>query len=292
MPNQRHSMPLLIYYILVSSLTTLVLTAIAALLHDLFFPEPLFDTSTIVIILIFLLFKSILLGFVLHSMHKQGRVNQASGTRFIGYYYGRLYGSVMGALVGGHVASVVGFIVGGVLFYFAGRWLGSKLSNLIGCLFDHNLPDADKTELVVARPLRSRRFLITVYAGIFPILWVLMALYFKSADITIGATPSPWLATARWVVIAISIYSIAAPWLIKRQMSRRRKPIRPIDMFWLGLGLSVIPTIYGFFLFLMGASIVELGCFAVASSLAAIIWSTKSKTETNSKELTQGEDNE
>jgi len=270
-------MPLLIYYLLVSGLTTLVLTAIAALLHDLIFPQPIYDTSTIVIILIFLLFKSVLVGFVLHSMHKQGRTNQTSGTRFIGLYYGRLYGSVMGALVGGHIASLVGFIIGGLLFYFAGRWLGSKLSYLIGCFLDRDLPDADKTENVSALPSPPRKILTAVYAGAFPLLWVLVALYFKVTNITIVATPSQWLPAARWVVIALSLYSIAAPWLIKRRMQNRQKTISPLDMFWLGLVLSVIPTIYGFFLFLMGASILELACFAAASSLAATIWSIKSK---------------
>jgi len=289
MPNQNRTIPLSIYYLLVSSLTTLVFTAIATLVFLRLSPETKVDTSTFVIILGFLLFKSAIGAYVVHSFHKQGRFNKASATRFLGFYYGRLYGVVLGAVIGGHVASVVGFIIGGVLFYFAGRWLGAEFSFLIGRLLDRDLPAADKTEIVAVRPLRSRRFLIAVYAGAFPLLWVLVALYFKVTDITIGATPSPWLPTARWVVIAISLYSIAAPWLIKRQMSKRQKPLPPLDMFWLGLGLSVIPVIYGFFLFLMGASILELGCIAAASSLAVIIWSIKSKTENNIKELTQGE---
>ena len=46
-----------------------------------------------------------------------------------------------------------------------------------------------------------------------------------------------------------------------------------------GLALSVAPVIYGFILFTLGTSIIELGAFAVVSSLAAIIWSRKASVK-------------
>ena len=284
MPHERRTLPLLHYYLLLSSLTNLVFSAVGILVFLLLSPPSKFDSSTVIIILLFLLFKSFLVGYVVHSSHKNGRFDKVSGTRFIGWYYGRLLGSIIGALIGAQVAGLVGVILGGVLFYFAGRWIGSKISNLIGHLLDHNLPAAEVSDTAPARPSPSRRLLFAVFAVSFPILLVLIAIYIRATDITFEGFPTGWLPVARWVTIAFSLYALATPWLVKRRMSRSQRPAPVIDMYWLGLVISTVPVCYGFFLFALGASIVELGIYALVSSGAAF-WRIKTDASRQNSQL-------
>ena len=281
MPHEKRTPPLLHYYLFVSILTNLVFAAIGTIVFFLLSPPSKFDSSTVVIILLFLLFKSFLVGYVVHSSHKNGRFDKVSGTRFIGWYYGRLLGSIIGALIGAQVAGLVGVILGGVLFYFAGRWIGSKISNQIGHLLDHNLPAAEVSDTVPARPSPSRRLLFAVS---FPILLVLIAIYIRATDITFEGFPTGWLPVARWVTIAFSLYALATPWLVKRRMSRSQRPAPVIDMYWLGLAISTVPVCYGFFLFALGASIVELGIYALVSSGAAV-WRIKTDAARQNSQL-------
>ena len=277
MPGEKRTMSLLYYYLLLSGLTNLVFVAIWAILFFLA-PEAELDPLTATLLLFFLILKSLLVGTLVHAAQKRGSVDLVSGTRFVGMYLGRFFGLILGAYAGARLAGLVGAIAGGVLLYFAGRWVGPELSKLIGHLLEHNLPANDAAGFLANRPLPARRLLITLYAVVFPLLLLLVAVYLRGADITFEGFPTGWLPTARWVVIAISMYSLAAPWLIKRRMSKNPKPIPFIDMFWVDLGLSLVPAIYGFILFTLGASIVELGIFAAVSSVAAIYWSIKTKT--------------
>jgi hypothetical protein len=115
-------------------------------------------------------------------------------------------------------------------------------------------------EKIVAKPSSSKNFLIIAYAAIFPLLILLLALFFNLNHIQVLSPPTPanTLSTARIVVIALSLFSVISPWFIQRQMSHRQIPNSAFSLFWVGLGLSFAPVIYGFFLFILGASIIEL----------------------------------
>jgi hypothetical protein len=267
-------MPLLHYYLLLSSLTNLVFVGICTLLFY-FAPEVKLDTLAAVIILIFLTLKSLLVGYLVHAAQKRGSIDQVTGTRFIGMYLGRFFGLILGVYIGDRIADLVGAIAGGVLLYFAGRWVGPEISKLIGHLLNHDQLAIDGAGTQAFQPLPSKRFLLAVYAAVFPILLVLVAVYIRATGITFDGFPTGWLPVARWVVIVISLYSLVLTWRFRRRMNNNPTPIPLIDMFWMGLALCVVPACYGFFLFTLGASIVELGIFAVLSSVAATYWSIK-----------------
>lgn len=271
---------LLCYYLLLSSLTNLVFVGFWAFLFFLV-PGAELDTSTASILLFFLILISLLVGYLVHTAQKRGSIDRATGTRFIGMYLGRFFGVILGVYVGDRIADLVGAIAGGVLIYFAGRWVGPEISKLIGHLLDHVLPAADDAGNQAFRPSPSRRLLLAVYAAVFPILLVLGAVYIRATGITFDVFPTGWLPVARWVVIVISLYSLVLPWRFRRRMDINPKPIPLIDMFWLGLAFSVVPVCYGFFLFTLGASIVELSIFAVVSSLAATYWNIKTNAVVN-----------
>jgi hypothetical protein len=141
------------------------------------------------------------------------------------------------------------------------------------------LPVANLSEQVVPPPSPSKRLFFIIYAAIFPWLLLLLGLFFKFNDIQLPSSSPTTLLTARIIVIALSLFSFVAPWVIQSRMSQKQIPNSAFSLFWTGLGLSFAPVLYGFFLFLLGASLVELGVFAVVSSLAAIIWSRKTNVE-------------
>lgn len=264
-----------------AGLTNLVFVVVGATIFILLSPTLNLDPILIGVIVFVLLQKSLIVGYVTYSFHKQGRFDSVSGTRVIGFYFGRLFGLFIGAFIGSKIAGGIGALIGALAFYFAGRWVGFKVGFVIGRILDKNLPVADMPEKMVAKPLSSKNSLIIAYAAIFPFLMLLLALFFRLNHIQILSPPEPanTLTTARIVVIALSLFSLVAPWFIQSRMLQKQIPNSAFSLFWIGLGLSFAPVIYGFFLFILGASIFELGVFAVASSLAAIIWSRKLNVE-------------
>jgi hypothetical protein len=183
-------MSLLLYYLLVSSLTNLVFVAFGTLIFYLVSPSSKFDIILIVIILFVLLHKSLIVGYVTNSAHKQGRFDKVSGTKFIGFYFGRFFGLIIGAFIGFQLGSGIGAIAGALLFYFAGRWAGSKVGFFIGHLLDSNLPVANITEKVVAQPSPSKKLFVAIYAAILPFLIVLLALFFQFNEIEFVGVPT------------------------------------------------------------------------------------------------------
>ncbi len=272
-------MSLLFYYLLVSSLANSVFVVVGTMIFLLVSQAWKFDTILIIVILFFLLQKSLVVGFGTYWAHKQGRFDKVSGTRFVGFYYGRFFGLIIGAYIGSHIAKGIGAIIGALTLYFAGRWIGSKVGFLIGHILDSNLPVADIQEKDIAKSSPSKTLFVVIYAAIFPFLIMLLALFFVLNDIKFVGLSTDWLPTARIIVIALSLFSIVSPWLIQKHMLPNQVSNPAFNIFWLGLGLSVIPAIYGFVLFTMGASMIELGVFAIASSLAAIIWSIKTSVK-------------
>ncbi len=262
-----------------AGLTNLVFVVVGAIIFFSLSPTLKFDAILIGVVLFVLLQKSLIVGYVTYSFYKQGRVDKVSGTRIIGFYFGRFFGLFIGAFIGSLIAKGIGAIIGALTFYFVGRWIGFRVGFAIGRILDRNLPVADMSEKIVAKPSPSKRLFVVAYAAIFPWLMMLLALFFEFNNTRFVGISSDWLPTGRIVVITLSLFAIVAPWLIQQRMSKRQVPNAAFNLFWLGLALSVAPVLYGFFLFILGASIIELGVFAVASSLAAIIWSRKANVE-------------
>lgn len=275
MQNENRPMPLPVYYLLTASLINLVYVMLGTLVFILLSPKPKVDSILIVIIIFVLLQKSLIIGWVTYSAQKQAKVDKVSGTKFIGFYFGRFFGLFFGAFLGYQIAKGIGAIIGAVCFYLIGRPVGAKLGFFIGQLLDKNLPVVDSQEQVIASTSPSKKIFASVYIAFFPWLMVFLALFFKYNDIQIGNPYIDLLPIARIVVIALTLISLVIPWLIQGHIPQNQTPNSIFNAFWLGLGFSAAPVIYGFFLFTMGASILELGVFAVISSLAAIIWSIK-----------------
>jgi hypothetical protein len=279
MHNEKRTISPLLYYLLTAGLTNLIFVVVGAVVVVLLSPTLKLDTILVGVIIFVLLQKSLIVGYVTYSFHKQGRFDKVSGTRVIGFYFGRLFGLLIGAFIGSKIGGGIGALIGAIAFYFLGRWIGFKVGFVVGRLLDKNLPVADLSEKVVARPSPSKRLFFVAYAAIFPLLMLLLASFFKFNHIQLPNSPANTLPTARIIVIALSIFSLVAPWFIQRRMSQKQIPNSAFSLFWIGLALSFAPVIYGFFLFILGASILELGVFAVASSLAAIIWIRKINIE-------------
>jgi hypothetical protein len=115
---------------------------------------------------------------------------------------------------------------------------------------------------------------------ILPFLLVAIGLLMSYFEVPIGYLPE-LLPVSRIVVIVFSIFSVCAPWLLKSRWISKYQAMTSSPesiVYWLGLVFSIVPSIYGFILFLaMGASIIELCFYSVVSSTAAIIWNKNNK---------------
>jgi hypothetical protein len=107
------------------------------------------------------------------------------------------------------------------------------------------------------------------------LIFVIIGLLFSCFEIRGNFLPE-YLTIARIVGIVYSLFAFALPWIMKMRWMEKYQPktSRPeIIVGVLGLGISSIPVLSGFILFIaFGASIWELCAFAVASSVVAIIW--------------------
>jgi hypothetical protein len=243
MQNEKRTISPLLYYLLTAGLTNLVFVVVGAIVFVLLSPTLKSDPILIGVIIFVLLQKSLIVGYVTYSFHKQGKFDKVWGTKVIGFYFGCLFGLLIGAFIGSKIAGGIGALIGALIFYFVGRWIGFRAGFIIGRMLDNNLPVAEISEKVVSQPSLFKRSFVIAYA------------------------------------IVLSLFSLVAPWFIQRRMSQQQISNSVFSLFWLGLALSVAPVVYGFFLFILGASIIELGVFAVVSSFATIIWSRKTNVE-------------
>lgn len=280
MQNEKRTISPLLYYLLTAGLTNLVFVAGGAIVYILLAPPLKLDPILMGVIFCILLQKSLIVGYVIYSFHKQGRLDKAQGTKFIGFYPGRFYGLFIGALIGFQFAKGIGALIGAVIFYFIGRWIGFRVGFAIGRILDRNVPMAEMPVKVAEKPLLFKRLFVIAYMVVFPLLMMLTGLLLVINHIQFLPRLSPnTLSTARIVVIAVSIFSLVAPWFIRSRIAQKQFQNLMFDPLWLGLALSVAPGLYGFLLFTLGASIIELGIFAVVSSLAVIIWSARANLE-------------
>lgn len=287
MQNSKRIISPLLYFILISSLTNLVFLIIGMVGLALFSAK--LSGLGLLIIIFLLVWKGALVGFVSWFLHKKSN-NKDFLVKFIGIYLGRFFGIILGGFLGYEVAdafklsSLIGFVIGALIFYFAGRWTGSKISTMIGTQLDKvlSIPDTQVTGNVVDTKSVSKFVSIgfLLYGVILPLLLVAIGLLINYFDVPVGYLPE-LLTTSRIVVIVLSIFSIVSPWLLKsRWLSKYQATTSSPEsiIYWLGLVFSIVPVIYGFVLFLaMGTSIVELCFFAIVSSIAAIIWNMNNK---------------
>jgi hypothetical protein len=287
MQSSKRTIPPLLYFILISSLTNLTFLVAGIALLALFSVK--LSGFGLQIIIFLLLWKGGLVGLVSWFSHKKAN-NKDFLVKFIGIYLGRFFGIFVGGFLGARIsdmfkqADIIGFIVGALAFYFAGRWIGSRISTLIGAQLDKvlSIPESQAT-VNIADTKSTSRFAtmgFILYGVILPFLLVIIGLLINYFEVPIGYLPE-LLPVSRIVVIVFSVFSISAPWLLKSRWISKYQAMTSSPesiVYWLGLVFSIVPAIYGFVLFLaMGASIVELCFYAIVSSIAAIIWNMNNK---------------
>jgi hypothetical protein len=280
MDSERKTIPPFLYFFLISFLTTLVFIMVGIIAVA---PFSLKSTATIVIILsVFLLYKSGIVGLVAWFTERKSN-NKEFLVKFIGRYQGGFFGIIIGGFLGAKILDLLGqtnflgFIAGALGLYFAGRWIGPKVSYNIAGLLEKVAPIRvyQEQEIVIkAMPAKTASQFVFIIA--LPLAFVIIGLLLSYFEVPIGYMIE-YLPIARIIVILLSIFVIIYPWLMKKRwrMKYKSSTSSPDSMvFWLGIPLSVVPAVYGFILFVgVGASFLELCCFALASTIAGIIWS-------------------
>ena len=144
--------------------------------------------------------------------------------------------------------------------------VGSELERLVAS----STEPAPRAEAQTIKPTTSFLFFC---GAVVPLFFMTAAMMVKTSGVQL-APFSDVLPAARIVLIVLSLFSIALPWLrrtewLKRENALTHAPVAPI----LGLGLSLAPVFYGFVLFVAcGMSVAELSLFAVTASIAATTW--------------------
>jgi hypothetical protein len=146
MQDEKRIVSPLLYYLLIAGLTNLVFMVFGLTVFLLLSPSVKFDPILVGVILFVLIQKSLIVGFVMHSFHKQGRFDKVWGTKVVGFYFGRLYGLFIGGFVGSQIGKGIGAIIGAIAFYFIGRWVGFRVGFAIGRLLDRNLMITNASE--------------------------------------------------------------------------------------------------------------------------------------------------
>ena len=276
-----------LYFILLSSLTNLIFLLIGIgllALCSVKLSGPVFP-----IVVFFLIWKGGLVGFVTWVSHKNAN-NKDFLVKFIGIYFGRFFGIFIGGILGYEFSditkqlTIIGFIVGALIFYFAGRWVGSKVSVLVAAQLDKVFAIPEFQIMGEVGEHKSGKRLASVgiilYAVIFPFLFVVMGLLMSYFEVPTGYLHE-MLPISRLVAIVLSILLICLPWLMKNRWLEKYQTTTSSPesvVYWLGSVFSIVPVLYGFLLFVaMGTSIVELCIYAIASSIAAVIWHVHNK---------------
>jgi hypothetical protein len=271
-------LPNLVYYALVVITTKLILVSGAAIL---LLPTGVLSRSPLGIIGFLLVYKIIIaiaaVAFVAHKKRQEHSVILGAAGLVLGRFVGLLLGGFLGFTYGGTIGGVVGIIA---FSFLVGR-LGSKISLMIGKWLDQfTSPATDPATAIEVVWARPNAWFVIIYAVIVPALLVVLSVFFKSSGISTSQYPAD-LPTARIVIVALSLVSACMPWLLRARL-RAKAPSNPraleSSIFIVGMGLSMAPAIYGFFLFLgFGASVPEMVVFAGASSAATAIWSADTK---------------
>lgn len=291
MQSSKRTISPLLYFILISSLTNIAFLIVSVVLLTIFSVN--LSNIGILVIIFLMLWKGALVGFISWFWHRKTNIKDFL-VKFIGIYLGRFFGILIGGFLGFEISdflkqpTVIGSIVGALSLYFAGRWIGSKVSILMGNQLDKVFSIPESNEVGKIGDTKSSSRLVSasffIYSLFFPLLFVVIGLLFNYLDVRIGYYPEI-LPISRIVVVVISIFSICSPWLLKNRWRNKYQTMTPLPgymVYLLGLTLSIVPVFYGFVLFIgMGASIFELCFYALVSSIAAMLWSKNNKVSVN-----------
>ncbi len=287
MQRSKQTISPLLYFILLSILTSLAFFLVGVIILALFSVKV--SGLGFAIIIFLLLWKAALVGFVSWISNKKAN-NKDFYVKFIGTYLARFFGIIIGGILGYEIFSIlnqsnfIGFLVVGLPFYFIGRWIGSKVSIQIGKQIDKVL-SIQEIQITKEFPnIKSANHLVFIgfllYAVIFPFSVIVVGLLINYFNVPIGYLPE-FLAFSRVAVLVLSLISICTPWLLKKRWLKKYQQTSPSPesvVYWMGLTYSIVPAIYGFIIFLaFGASIFELCLYEIASSIAAIIWNMRRK---------------
>lgn len=283
MQDTRRIISLRLYFIIISSVTNLTFIVVGIILLTLFSFQ--LTSPLIIFLIIFLLWKGVVVGLISWFTNKYS-TNKEFLVKFIGRYLGSFFGMFLGSFAGANVINIfklpllLGVFTGGFAFYFAGRWVGPKVSGMIGNQLGKtfSIPEPPPVERIVnEKPAHQLLKVVLIVLGIIlPLLIVISGLLFNIFDVPTGWYPE-FLPIARIVVLIISISFVLLPWLIKKKPWLRKAKntdnLPEITIYRLGMGLTMYPVIFGFLLFLLvGGSFIELCFYAVLSSITTIIW--------------------
>jgi len=279
MHNEKPVISPYLYFLLLSSLTNLGYILAGLIVIALFAVQ--LSNPLAIIILILIIYKSLLEGFLTGFLYKR-TYKKDHLVKFIGLYFGRFFGLFVGGLLGYKTANLLNLsviiapIVGALAFYFAGRWIGPKVSTWIGHQVDKKFSVKEiQTDLIAAQPIKLIPILFVVG---FPLLIVGITFVFDYSNIPIDSF-NEVLPIASIVAIILSALFVFSPWIIKRQGASIFQDITSSPesaLFWWGVSTSMLPAGFGFILFFfVGASILETCFFAMASSMAGIFWIIK-----------------
>jgi len=282
MENAKRKISLLSYYIILSSLTNLILIAALFVLNPLLSNK--ISSLGFQIFSVILLFRGLIIGIGAGCINKLG-VNKDIIIKYIGIFSGRLWGVFIGILVYMDFLETpkwqrfITLIIAIMVFYFVGKWGGGKISFLLTAHLDRifSIPIIHEERKIPGdRSIQRQKLFFFIFWGLFiPPLLVITGYLINYSQIPVGYYPK-YLSISRIIAIVISTLSILTPWLIKdRGIMDIQKDVSSSEYtrYMIGLVYSIIPVISGFIFFLgMGLPILELGILAAVSCAAAGFW--------------------
>jgi MFS family permease len=262
------------FHIIVAFITDAILFGLVAIV---FFFAGIKGIALIVLAGLFL-FESILYA-VLSGLLSRWSNQTVLSLRMVGLGLGRLIGLFAGGILGAALAGWIGGIVGAVVFYFLGRWAGSRLGILIGKYLEGFFQlDPPKEMSRIPASLRKRKLYIIFYGSVLLILFG-CAFILSYYDGPIFLSDSKTLIYARIIMVVYSLLAIALQWLRgknffpHKRANKKAVPSNPQTPFFIiGLAFSIIPCLAGEILFIFGASLVELSVYCLASLISGLLW--------------------
>jgi len=281
MESKKITVKPFLYYMLLSSLTNLAFMVVGLVALTLLSFS--IKGEVVTIIGIVLLWKGALVGFITWAYHRQSH-NKEFAVKFIGLYLGRFFGIFIGGFLGASIANLVtprfvflGFIIGALSFYFVGRWIGAKISFTISGQLDKvvSIIEIEQPLVSIEKESLFKGFVLVIYIVILPLLFVIIAVLINYSGIHINSLIE-LLPGARIFALGLIVFSLFYHWFIRKRSLMRAQTQTTLSestIYWLGLSFSIVPLVYGFFLFLVfGASITELCIYAFITSISGIVW--------------------
>jgi hypothetical protein len=268
-----------LYYLLIASLTSAILLVV--LLAVIFFSLRITNAFAIIVVALLLIWELGMSSGLAWWLYRKG-LPKETAIKTVGRYLGRFYGIFIGLFIGiglldlpGQWAVIVS-ISWAIAFYFIGRWAGGWLSLWIGKQLDKifSIPEP-KILKTIDDNQPTMRFAKILFMIFLPWLSVItgFALDFSKVQ---HEYLKDLLPIGRMAAFGISIIALLVPWLVRRGLLIHLENVPPerrdLVIIALGLAFSMVPAIYGFLLFIaFGATLIELICFALVSSLAAVM---------------------